>query len=329
MFHVAILTCICLSCKQEDLGEARFIVMWFLILSSIVLYVIVIISNSYIIDKMEDQQIENNNVKEEYQTSEHPNDNVIELETQFNFTKEKEKFESCNDKNGSTNPKIKVRHLTIDTNFAEPYNQTKVISCPNKANPSGTLSDMQNVQFIEVGGVSKTKQPKPETEMLSAKSFNHKHLGDINANAKCSSTKGTSFRTIFSRAIKPQKQTISSARVLSNFRNKSITLRVAQSEQYKLKKINLKDANLVRNQTTEIDSNDPDSKFCLICYITYALRGRHCSICNACIAGYDHHCFFLGICIGEKNKFKYILFLTATLVEVIYTSVLVSCLCNL
>ena len=103
-----------------------------------------------------------------------------------------------------------------------------------------------------------------------------------------------------------------------------------QIEEFKLKKVKFSDTNIHQSQAGEKEVNEQtDSNFCLTCYITYSIRGRHCNICDICIAGYDHHCFFLGVCIGEKNKMKYILFLTATLVEIIYTSTMVSYLDNI
>ncbi|CAD8115897.1 unnamed protein product [Paramecium primaurelia] len=57
--------------------------------------------------------------------------------------------------------------------------------------------------------------------------------------------------------------------------------------------------------------------YCITCFIDQILRSRHCKICGACILAYDHHNFILGKCIGEKNKFIYIITLIFHSIQVI------------
>lgn len=49
---------------------------------------------------------------------------------------------------------------------------------------------------------------------------------------------------------------------------------------------------------------------CQICQISnLPLRSLHCNKCNKCVRGFDHHCWILAGCIGENNRFSFILFL--------------------
>lgn len=39
------------------------------------------------------------------------------------------------------------------------------------------------------------------------------------------------------------------------------------------------------------------------------LRSHHCQICNKCVKCFDHHCWILAGCIGENNRFLFMIFL--------------------
>jgi hypothetical protein len=41
----------------------------------------------------------------------------------------------------------------------------------------------------------------------------------------------------------------------------------------------------------------------------------NCKICNVCVATFDHHGLFLDTCIGERNHFRFWLFLILNIVE--------------
>jgi palmitoyltransferase len=48
-----------------------------------------------------------------------------------------------------------------------------------------------------------------------------------------------------------------------------------------------------------------DQKYCTICHVEQPLRCKHCKNCDQCVAMYDHHCPWIGVCVGERNKFRY------------------------
>jgi palmitoyltransferase len=91
------------------------------------------------------------------------------------------------------------------------------------------------------------------------------------------------------------------------------------------RKINFdKESNLeVNKEMTNNSENNIDSKFCIECMIDIPLRAKHCGTCNKCITTFDHHCFWVGNCIGEKNKRKFILFLLVHSVEIGLTIIIV------
>ena len=55
-------------------------------------------------------------------------------------------------------------------------------------------------------------------------------------------------------------------------------------------------------------------KFCEICQIYPPLRSHHCNKCHCCVATFDHHCSFLGTCIGERNHFRFWMFLLLNII---------------
>lgn len=57
-------------------------------------------------------------------------------------------------------------------------------------------------------------------------------------------------------------------------------------------------------------------KYCDKCQFYPPLRSHHCSTCNACIATFDHHCHFVGTCIGERNHWRFWIFIVLNVVAV-------------
>ena len=55
------------------------------------------------------------------------------------------------------------------------------------------------------------------------------------------------------------------------------------------------------------------SRNCDICNLKQELRVRHCLDCGKCVHTFDHHCIWLNNCIGEKNKFHFLLYLMVQL----------------
>jgi DHHC palmitoyltransferase len=51
------------------------------------------------------------------------------------------------------------------------------------------------------------------------------------------------------------------------------------------------------------------SKYCVTCDIPPLIRSHHCQICQQCVATFDHHCVFMGVCIGERNRGRFYIFL--------------------
>mmetsp|Transcript_985 Transcript_985/g.2291 ORF Transcript_985/g.2291 Transcript_985/m.2291 type:complete len:377 (-) Transcript_985:51-1181(-) len=49
-------------------------------------------------------------------------------------------------------------------------------------------------------------------------------------------------------------------------------------------------------------------KRCEVCGISPPLRSHHCRVNRRCVATFDHHCGFLNTCIGERNHFRFWLF---------------------
>ena len=60
---------------------------------------------------------------------------------------------------------------------------------------------------------------------------------------------------------------------------------------------------------------------CETCQITkLPLRTQHCQKCQKCVKGFDHHCWILAGCIGENNRFKFILFLFFQNISIIFST---------
>ncbi len=60
---------------------------------------------------------------------------------------------------------------------------------------------------------------------------------------------------------------------------------------------------------------------CEICNIAkLPLRTIHCEKCKKCVRGFDHHFWILAGCVGENNRFIFILFLFSQNISLIYSS---------
>ena len=57
--------------------------------------------------------------------------------------------------------------------------------------------------------------------------------------------------------------------------------------------------------------------YCEVCKLSVPLRAYHCRECGRCVHMLDHHCPFINTCIGERNHFRFILFLFVHLIAII------------
>lgn len=72
----------------------------------------------------------------------------------------------------------------------------------------------------------------------------------------------------------------------------------------------LKEKNKVQIQTPVVEEEKEEvfmveTRFCTVCCLEQPLRAKHCRECGKCIAVHDHHCPWIGVCIGEKNRFYF------------------------
>eukprot|EP00668_Euglena_longa_P022944 GGOE01028590.1.p1 GENE.GGOE01028590.1~~GGOE01028590.1.p1 ORF type:complete len:510 (-),score=79.02 GGOE01028590.1:618-2147(-) len=57
---------------------------------------------------------------------------------------------------------------------------------------------------------------------------------------------------------------------------------------------------------------------CYLCRAFVDKSSKHCRNCNKCVVGFDHHCKWLNNCIGIRNYRIFFIFMTSTLVTVIF-----------
>lgn len=85
------------------------------------------------------------------------------------------------------------------------------------------------------------------------------------------------------------------------------------NKSHSLSEVNNKDTDL---QVKEI-------RYCTICRVDQPIRTKHCKECGRCIATHDHHCPWLGVCIGEKNKKTFYVYLIFQFFHILWALVLV------
>lgn len=60
------------------------------------------------------------------------------------------------------------------------------------------------------------------------------------------------------------------------------------------------------NRFEEIPSSD---RYCLTCHLLRPMRSKHCRHCNRCIPRQDLHCDLVGVCVGERNRRRFVAWL--------------------
>ncbi|CAK74306.1 unnamed protein product (macronuclear) [Paramecium tetraurelia] len=60
-----------------------------------------------------------------------------------------------------------------------------------------------------------------------------------------------------------------------------------------------------------------EKRFCMQCLNEQPMRAKHCQYCKKCIPMFDHHCPWIGICIGEKNKLIFLIYLFVQIAQLI------------
>ncbi|CAD8181287.1 unnamed protein product [Paramecium octaurelia] len=60
-----------------------------------------------------------------------------------------------------------------------------------------------------------------------------------------------------------------------------------------------------------------ERRFCMQCLNEQPMRAKHCQYCKKCVPLFDHHCPWIGICIGEKNKLLFLIYMFVQIAQLI------------
>ena len=60
------------------------------------------------------------------------------------------------------------------------------------------------------------------------------------------------------------------------------------------------------------------NEYCPYCRVKKTNKVKHCHVCKKCISGFDHHCNWIDNCVGEKNKLKFLIFVSITLINLVF-----------
>lgn len=81
--------------------------------------------------------------------------------------------------------------------------------------------------------------------------------------------------------------------------------------------------NNIEVEPVEEDIKIKEIRHCAVCRIDQPVRTKHCRDCGKCVATHDHHCPWLGICIGEKNKKRFYLYLVIQMTQLVWVTIIV------
>ena len=60
------------------------------------------------------------------------------------------------------------------------------------------------------------------------------------------------------------------------------------------------------------------NEYCPYCRVKKTSTVKHCHVCKKCVNGFDHHCNWIDNCVGEKNKIRFIIFVSITLLNLVF-----------
>ena len=60
------------------------------------------------------------------------------------------------------------------------------------------------------------------------------------------------------------------------------------------------------------------NEYCPYCRVKKTNKIKHCHVCKKCVKGFDHHCNWIDNCVGENNKIRFLVFVSITLINLIY-----------
>lgn len=82
---------------------------------------------------------------------------------------------------------------------------------------------------------------------------------------------------------------------------------------------------LVKSEFTfNINGYNLQCRYCPECNVYRPPRTSHCFICLQCVERFDHHCPWIGVCIGKKNYFWFIIYLCSMVLLLLYIAFLCS-----
>ncbi|MCO5560815.1 hypothetical protein L7F22_014435 [Adiantum nelumboides] len=63
------------------------------------------------------------------------------------------------------------------------------------------------------------------------------------------------------------------------------------------------------------------SQLCPTCKVVRPVRSKHCSSCNRCVEQFDHHCPWISNCVGKRNKWDFVIFLSLETVAMLVAGI--------